>query len=147
MLASELALEELVNKWSDCTLPGKDFTHAAHVAVCSYITWHKGLAETYSSMKAGLYRFNEAVGTPNSDERGYHETLTRFWCTVLFYGIHRGHFRSCLQAANAMLELYGNNSRADRAYYSFDVLKSKEARRTWIAPDLPGPIAREAFCW
>jgi hypothetical protein len=29
-------------------------------------------------MKRGLILFNVAVGTPNSPDRGYHETLTRF---------------------------------------------------------------------
>jgi hypothetical protein len=98
-------------------------------------------------MKDGLYRFNAAVGTPATDDRGYHETLTRFWCTLLFFQIHRGHFHSCLHAANGMLAAFGTKSRADRDYYSFDVLKSKEARRIWIAPDVPGTVALEAFRW
>jgi hypothetical protein len=147
MLASDLALKTLVDQWSACTLSEKEFNHAAHVAVCSYIVWHHSLPDSYSRMRAGLYRFNEAVGTPNSDERGYHETLTRFWCTLLFYRIHQGQFSSSWQAANRMLSLYQNDSRAERHYYSFDVLKSKEARRTWLVPDVPGPIPLAAFHW
>jgi hypothetical protein len=147
MLSSEQELKELVDRWSDCTLPGAEFTHAAHIAVGSYLVWNNTLADSFKLMKAGLYRFNEAVGTPNTDERGYHETLTRFWCTLLFFKIHRGHYSSCLQAANAMLAAYEHDSRPERPYYSFDVLKSKEARRTWIAPDVKGAIAWEAFRW
>jgi hypothetical protein len=105
------------------------------------------MAQTYSLMKSGLYRFNEATGTPNTEDRGYHETLTRFWVTVLFFEIHRGHFSSRLSAANAMVTRYGNNSRAERPYYSFDVLNSNPARKNWIPPDQPGTIAREAFYW
>lgn len=147
MFVSELPLKELVDGWMECTLPGDKFNHAAHLSVCSYLIWHKGLAESYVLMREGLYRFNEATGTPNSDERGYHETLTRFWCTVLFFGIHRGHFKSCVEAANGMLKLYGSERRAERPYYSFDVLASKDARRRWIPPDYSATVAREGFYW
>jgi len=147
MFSSDAALRQLVDQWSDCSLPAQDWTHAAHVAVCSSIIWHNTLAGTYALMKAGLYRFNEATGTPNTEERGYHETLTRFWATLLFYRIHRGHYNSCLGAANAMVEVYGKDSRADVRYYSFDVLKSKEARKNWIPPDKSNEIPLEAFCW
>jgi hypothetical protein len=147
MFSSEQALKELVDEWSAGTLPAKEWTHAAHVATCGYLVWHHTLADTYRLMKDGLYRFNAATGTLNNDEHGYHETLTRFWCTLLFFQIHRGHFHSSLQAVNAMLEAYGKDSRAERAYYSFDVLASKEARRRWIAPDLRGAVALEAFRW
>jgi hypothetical protein len=147
MVHSDSALQELVSKWSDCSLPARDFTHPAHLAVCTSLLWNNTLAGAYALMKAGLYRFNEATGTPNTEDRGYHETLTRFWCTLLFYRIHRGHYRSCLAAVNALVELYGNDSRADRPYYSFDVLSSKEARARWIPPDRLAAIPLEAFRW
>ena len=147
MLASEAELKELVDRWIQGTLPAQDWTHAAHVATCSYFGWNYTLGDTYLQMKEGLYRFNEVTGTPNTEERGYHETLTRFWCTLLFFKIHRGHFNSCLEAVNAMLHSFGTDSRAEQAYYSFDVLKSKEARRRWVAPDVPGEVALEAFHW
>lgn len=147
MFASENEIKDLVDRWSDGTLPAKDWTHAAHVATCSYLVWNHTLATAYQLMKEGLYRFNQAGGTPNTDERGYHETLTRFWVTLLFYRIHRGHYSRCLQATNAMVARYGTQSRAERTFYSFDVLKSKEARLRWIPPDVQGDLAREAFCW
>lgn len=147
MFSSDSELQQLVDRWSDCSLPAQDWTHAAHVAVCSSFVWNNTLAATYTLMKAGLYRFNEATGTPNTDERGYHETLTRFWSTLLFYRIHRGHYNSCVAAANAMVEFYGKDKRADTRYYSFDVLKSKEARKNWIAPDRSSEIPWESFRW
>jgi hypothetical protein len=147
MFESELLLKELVHKWTDCSLPGPEFTHTAHIAVSSFIAWHHTLPDTYSRMKIGLYRFNEANGTPNSDTRGYHETLTRFWCTLLFHHIHTGQFPGCLDATNAMIALYGSQKRAERPYYSFDVLTSVRARKEWIAPDVRGPIALTVFEW
>jgi hypothetical protein len=147
MVLPEAGIKELVDRWTNCTLPAKEWTHEAHVSTCSYFAWQYTLAETYSLMKAGLYKFNQATGVPNTDNRGYHETLTRFWVTMLFFEIHRRHYNSCEAAVHAMVELYGGNSRAEQSYYSFDVLRSREARRVWIAPDLAGGIAREAFHW
>jgi hypothetical protein len=146
-LLTERSLAELIERWSDGTLPAKEWTHAAHVATCSYLAWNNTLSATYRLMKDGLYRYNDATGTPNTDDRGYHETLTRFWCTLLFFMIHRGHFHSCLESANAMVERFGKESRADQAYYSFDVLTSRDARRRWFPPDVRGEIALEAFRW
>jgi len=145
--ASETDLKRLVDKWSNGTLPEREWTHAAHVSTCTYLIWHNTLAQSFELMKAGLYRFNQATGTPNTDERGYHDTLTRFWCTLLFYKIHRGHFKSCLEAAAAMSIQYGTNSRAEKAYYSFDVLRNKLARRQWVAPDVRSEVPLEAFHW
>lgn len=147
MFTSENDLKNLVDRWYEGTLPAKEWTHAAHVATCSYLVWNHPLADAYRLMKEGLYRFNAAVGTPNTEERGYHETLTKFWVTLLFYRIHRSHFNGCLQAANGMVTAYGGLSRADRGYYTFDVLTSKDARRRWIAPDVKGEVALEAFHW
>ena len=30
-------------------------------------------------MRAGIIHLNSFHGTPNTDTRGYHETITRFW--------------------------------------------------------------------
>lgn len=147
MFTSNTELQALVEAWSAGTLPAKNWTHAAHLATCSYFVWNHTLADTYRLMKEGLYRFNAVTGTPNTEERGYHETLTRFWCTLIFYRVHRGHFNSCFLAANAMVAAFGGDSRAERAYYSFDVLQDRQARRSWIAPDLNGGVALEAFRW
>lgn len=147
MLASERELKELVERWADGSLPETEWTHAAHLATCSYLVWNNTLSDTYKLMKEGLQRFNQAKGTPQTAERGYHETLTRFWCTLLFFTLHRGHFHSCLEAANAMVNKYGGDARAERAYYSFDVMKRREARQTWFAPDVANEVALEAFRW
>jgi hypothetical protein len=144
---SQGELESVVDRWQERTLPASEWTHAAHVSVCTYLVWNNTLADAFALMKQGIYRFNEATGTPNTEARGYHETLTRFWCTLLFFEVHRGHFPSCAQAAHGMLSIYGNDSRAERPYYTFDVLASKEARRTWIAPTQRGRVAIEVFRW
>ena len=66
--------------------------------------------------------------------RGEHETLTRFWC-VLVEALVAGQ-PTRLAAARHAVEVYGDDRQASDRYYSFDVLKSRLARKEWIAPDV-----------
>ncbi len=90
--------------------------------------------ELACAMKRELIRFNAAVGTPNSPDRGYHETLTRFWCALVEEAVAGQTTR--LDAARHAVAVYGEARNATDRYYSFDVLKSRQARQEWIAPDV-----------
>lgn len=133
-LDDDAALESLIARWLDGTLPGPEFTHAAHVAACAWLAMRYCGEELAQAMKRELIRFNAAVGTPNSLERGYHETLTRFWCALVEDAV-AGH-TDALEAARKAVSIYGDDRNAAARYYSFDVFKSRPARQRWIAPDL-----------
>lgn len=115
-------------------MPGPEFTHAVHVAACAWLTFEYSGDELAGAMKAELLRFNAAVGTPNSPDRGYHETLTRFWCVLVEQAVVGQKTR--LEAARHAVGIYGEDRKASDRYYSFDVLKNRLARREWIAPDV-----------
>lgn len=96
--------------------------------------------------REGILRYNAAVGVENTDTSGYHETLTRFRATVL-----QDATRGCAdewQAACHAVERFGEDRDLHTLFYSFDVVRSIEARRGWIAPDVdagessPTPGAR-----
>jgi hypothetical protein len=133
-LKSEPALKSLVARWLDRTLPGPEFTHAAHLATCAWLAFDHQGEELVQVMKRGLIRFNAAVGTPNSLDRGYHETLTRFWCVLVEKAV--GGQVTRLGAARTVVAKYGEDRLASDRYYSFDVLRSREARARWIPPDM-----------
>jgi hypothetical protein len=133
-LKSEAALESLVRRWQECTLPGPEFTHAAHLAACAWLTFDFRGEELAGVMKRGLIQFNEAAGTPNSADRGYHEMLTRFWCALVEKSAE-GH-ATRLSAARAVVGTYSDDRSASDRCYSFNVLKSREARQNWIQPDM-----------
>jgi hypothetical protein len=133
-LKSEIALGSLVRRWQERTLPGPEFTHAAHLATCAWLAFDFRGAKLVQAMKRGLILFNVAVGTPNSSDRGYHETLTRFWCALVEKAVE-GHVTR-LGAARAVVAMYGDDRLVCDRYYSFDVLKSRVARKKWIKPDM-----------
>ncbi len=134
-LTSEDALDAFLSHWITGTLPEAEFTHAAHVAVCAYLA-HGNQGDLFQRMKTRILHFNLSVGTPNTPDRGYHETLTRFWCALVGTLVHQGDYATKLEAARAAVATFGTDHMATDRYYSFNVLRSREARQRWIEPDL-----------
>lgn len=149
-LASDSALLHFVTAWERCELPSSAWTHAAHVATAAHYAFDRSSDQCFELMKAGLLRFNASHGVPNTPDRGYHETLTRFWSEFIagFVAEHRLSNPNCsrIDAVRAAIAKFGNDRDRWRCYYSFDALRSQDARRKWIAPDLipPSPRAQTA---
>lgn len=136
-LSSEEKLEEFISAWKQGTLPKTCWTHAAHVAVAAYHAV-RFPDVAFDCTKAGILAYNTAVGTENSDVSGYHETLTRFWSEVI--GCFVAGIRDPWRGAVTAVQTFGEDRDLHRLYYSFDVVRSSEARRQWIPPDLRGPF-------
>jgi hypothetical protein len=135
-LSSRAALEDFLTRWELGNLPRREWTHAAHIAVGAYYAV-RFPNTAFERTRNGILRYNEAVGTANSDSSGYHETLTRLWSLVLTK-ITQGFSDPWRAACNAVEQL-GEHRDLHCLYYSFDVVRKAEARRTWIPPDLKGP--------
>src|SRR5260370_6636024 len=82
-LQSETALQQFVEAWKAGRLPKPAWTHAAHVAMAAYFAFDHAADATFAIMKAGILNHNTSVGTPNTEDNGYHETLTRFWASEI----------------------------------------------------------------
>jgi hypothetical protein len=132
-LATREAFTEFVAHWEACTLPKTEWSHPAHIAVGAYhcVRWGP---QALARIREGILRYNAAVGTPNTETSGYHETLTRFW-TAILAAATKGMDDDWLAACRAVEE-FGENRNLYTGYYSFDVVRSAEARRDWIPPDL-----------
>jgi flavin reductase (DIM6/NTAB) family NADH-FMN oxidoreductase RutF len=135
-LASPDTLEKFVAAWENGTLMKGSWTHAAHVAIGTYYTVCYP-ASAVERTKAGIMLYNRAVATENAENSGYHETLTRFWADVLAR-FAKG-IEDPWKAVCHAVEKLGEDRELHHLYYSFDVVRSSEARRTWIPPDLDGP--------
>ena len=140
-LSSANELERFVAAWQARTLPKKEWTHVAHVTVAAYhvIQYRETALER---VRTGIIRYNEAVGTANTDSSGYHETLTCFWIGLVEKLVER--ISDPLTGARYAVETFGAQRDLFRRYYSFDVVGDTTARRAWIAPDLEGPYKLRA---
>ncbi len=135
--ANQGEIEELVQAFQSLTLPLPRWSHQAHLTVgIWYLTRMPADAAT-PLIRDGIKRYNESQGVPNSDTRGYHETIT------LFYVWSIGKYLGAVDAARPLLQLtnglivsdFGSKEHPFR-YYSRERLLSVAARHGWIEPDL-----------
>src|SRR5579883_2342812 len=143
-LADEATLEQFVREWNAGALSRSAWTHAAHVAVAAYYAFDHDADRLFARMKTGIRNLNECLGVVNSEDSGYHETLTRFWSITLKVFAESQASPSRFELVTEAVIAFGENRDLHRAYYSFDVVANRHARREWVEPDLQ-PIADDRF--
>jgi hypothetical protein len=75
-LSSDATLDALIAGFEDGTWPKAQWTHAAHLALgaCYILKGNRAL----DRLRTGIPRYNISQGGANTDDSGYHETLTCF---------------------------------------------------------------------
>ena len=134
-VVDEAALERFIAAWKLGTLPKRFWTHAAHVGVAAYFAFEENHERTFAILREGIRHYNTCVGTANTEDSGYHETLTGFWAAEVGKLVRSGNFASRLDAVRAAVAAFGEDKYRFRLFYSFDVVGSRRARREWIEPD------------
>ena len=129
--------EKLVAAFENCTLDKDDWSHEAHLlaGMKMCILYQEN---AYLEMKKRVTRFNESVGTINSESSGHHETITFYWIQILHYFCKKNNIAAFDQeAVDALLmseTLVQRNSFLE--YYSKDLITSSKARLELVKPDL-----------
>jgi hypothetical protein len=134
-LADELSLRALIEGFEAGSWPIGQWTHAAHLAMgACYVLDGNGALDR---MRRNIPRYNISQGGANTEDSGYHETLTCFWHDVI------RDFIAALPPDLSRLEIvrlvvteFAPKRDLFRQYYDFDVVKSREARAKWIPPTL-----------
>jgi hypothetical protein len=133
-MASEASLDALIAGFEDGTWPKGEWTHAAHLAAgAHYILENPDTA--LDRLRSEIPRYNVRQGGANTEDSGYHETLTCFWHGVIrdFIGtLPAGLDR--LAIVRAVVTEFAPKRDLFREYYDFDVVNSREARLKWIPP-------------
>lgn len=130
----------------DATLPKARWTHDGHIAaVAGLMLLHPAL-DLDATLPGLIRRLNDSHGVPNSDTRGYHDTITRFFLAAIRHALSRDD--SGAPASRRVTALLGTGplaggKQALAPYWSDAVLFSVAARQGWVPPDLaplPYPI-------
>lgn len=131
------AVRTFVSQFEACTLPKREWTHAAHVLVGAVFCCRYPKDAALRHMRQTVRAFNESVGGKNTESSGYHETMTRFWLDVL------AHLRAAhpdleeFPFSQLAVERFGQRRDLHTQCYDFDLLASTQARLHWIAPKRP----------
>jgi len=129
-------VEGLVKAFEACTLPKPQWTHQAHLTVAAwYLTRHSG-QDAATLIRSGIKRYNAANGVVPTPTGGYHETMTLFWtCIASKYLLLADRDRPIADLVNGLIDKCGDKN-LPFEYYSRDVLFSRQARFSWVEPDL-----------
>jgi hypothetical protein len=135
--------EEFLRAFEDCTWPFEQWKHRAHIKVAYLYLRRWPYAEALRKIRESIQRYNAATSTPESLERGYHETVTVAWLklvdfTLCEYG-PAANADEFLEAQEHLL-----NRKALRFFYSRDQIVSWRAKAEFVEPDLaPFPQSRK----
>lgn len=119
------------------THPYAEWTHGAHFAAALWLLRHPDELRRHGGMEWVIRRYNEAVGVPNTETRGYHATITEasLRAAASLLG-EAGPEAPLAPLLNAMLASPLGKSRWLLEHWSEARLMSVAARRAWLEPDL-----------
>jgi hypothetical protein len=136
-LISEEALDRFLARFFDHSLPKAEWNHAAHVAMAAYVLYDSDVATALPKVRKAIRAYIEASGGRNTENNGYHETLTVFWLKVVSAKLRELQATSRLDAVRGAVAAYGEARRLHTLYYSQDLHAADTvARQQWVEPDL-----------
>jgi hypothetical protein len=127
---------EFIKKFQDCNLPFHEWTHKAHLIVgLFHVLNHK--EDSLDLMRERIMKFNTSKGVINSDNSGYHETITIFWLWAIKKFLDAYHKKDfSRETIEALVNSKFAESKFPLNYYTKEHLMSVQARKNWIEPDL-----------
>jgi hypothetical protein len=137
------ALEDLVRRFRSCTLTYEEWTHHAHLAVGAWYVAHLGGKAALVSLRSEIRRLNDAHGTPNSETRGYHETITRAYVVLIEQFLtQRAPSEALCTSVGELLASPLATRNFLEAFWSRELLLSSTARLGWVEPDRAALVLR-----
>ncbi|HLJ93495.1 MAG TPA: hypothetical protein VKU02_09935 [Gemmataceae bacterium] len=131
-----LCTEELVRAFIACTLPKNEWTHHAHLRVGLWHLLEHSAEEALALLRDRIQRYNVSCGTANTDQSGYHETITCFYVRLISQFLRSvDRSRGIDHLAEELIRRYGDKN-LPLQYYSRERLFSVLSRRDWVEPDL-----------
>lgn len=129
-------INDLVSKFSDQSLPKAEWNHQAHLIIGVWHNINDDFDTALDLMRSKIKTYNISVGTLNTDDAGYHETLTIFWMVLIKSFLLKHRFLTVEAAVHLFLESEYASKKYPLKYYSNAVLFSKKARKNWINGDI-----------
>lgn len=134
---SDDAVAAIGRRLLDHTLPKPAWTHAAHLTAAAWIIAARPDLDASRDMPGIIRAYNEATGVPNSDTRGYHDTITQASLRAVRAFLAAQPPGTPLHVAcNALLASPFADKNWLLTHWREATLFSPAARRAWVEPDL-----------
>jgi hypothetical protein len=119
---SEDEIKALILAFESCTLPRSRWTHSARLTVALWYLIRHPRPDATRLIREGIQRHNAAMGIPQTQDSGYHETITLFWIEMVARFLMEQFDNSfMLNQTNTLLQRY-DDPRLMLQYYSCDRL-------------------------
>ena len=129
-------LRLLIEKFEACTLPKEEWTHVNHFVMALWYCTQLPLPQAIEKIRSGIKRYNESIGGKNTEDAGYHETITLFYTSTIAEYLLTTNVDSL---TDETLGIFLRQAFLKKNYifrfYSRELLMSKDARLYWKAPD------------
>lgn len=138
---ADLDDEALLAGFEAAALQPCTFTHTAHLRVAWIYLERLGFEGAVAAMRQGIPALNAAHGLVEELTRGYHDTLTLTWLTLVS-ATRRVHGAGSDSAAFVAAHPQLRSSKLPRLYYSKQRLVTEAAKARFVSPDvapLPQP--------
>jgi hypothetical protein len=119
----------LVDRLESCLLAKEEFHHRDHLTAAVVYLYAADLETSMDRMRSSVKRFAGHHGVTEL----YHETLTRFWLQQVENNLDRS---QCLAQSVRKVREQLNDNNLVFEYYSRERIESKEAKESWLPPDL-----------
>ena len=130
--------EDFLAAFEDCSIPKAEWTHEAHVRMAWLYLRRRPLIEVIPDVRGSIKRYNGSLG----NTEGYHETITVAFLTLIDERVDReSSVETFASFSAAHPDLLDHKMSALLAYYSREVLFSREATLVFVEPDL-APLPR-----
>lgn len=125
--------EEFLSAFESCSLPEREWTHAAHVRMAWLYLRRRPLAEVVAVVREGIQRYNGSLKKPS----GYHETITCAFLRLIGNRLRNdGAAQSFAEFSACHPDLMERGMSILLRYYRKETLFSAPARATFVHPDL-----------
>jgi len=125
---------ELLTLFEKQAIANEDWSHEYHIRIAAIYLAKHAFEQALDKVKKGIKKLNAVNEVPESQFRGFHETITVGWLKLVDSKLKEIDVSTSLELIDRFTELL--NSRLLSEYYSSDRLMSLEAKKNFIEPDL-----------
>lgn len=135
LYTTEKEILDLVNNFRNRTLPVQDWTHEAHLVTALWFNKNYDEFEAICYLRSGIITYNVVTGGQNTPEKGYHETLTIFWCKIIREFISKNRDLALVDLCDTLFKSEWTSKELPLQFYTRELLFSVKARASWVEPD------------